>query len=433
MTPVTRPDPADVRGTTLRDVGSRLLVAAAFTSPWGGFSLGGLQLVDLLIALAVVCFGYEAIAALRWPGAPGWVWLGGVAVAVTMFVHVLFPTAAGYIASRVRLGSLDQLTGETARAGVIVQGLEWLVALVVVPALLIAAGERREKALTWVAMAWGLGAAASAAVAVSDFAGATSVGSQLLGFANTSGRQSGLSSHPNNLGVACALATPVALLILSKRRASGMLLIALLAFGVLLSGSRGAQAVFVIAVTFTLALVQQVRRRTSRILAVLGVAAASVLFVFPQISQELGVLLRFGREAGAAESDRGRSLLAQQALLDAHERPFVGIGLDYITSAHSVYLQLISAGGLLLTVGVLAYLFGAIRAAWRLREDENPLPGYLFITLVAWLAVGSVENQLTDRYLYVPVGCIAALQHLRQRRSVQAGGAELPKLSAPKS
>ena len=427
--PLRTPHPADVEGCTLRDVGSWGLVGAAFVSTWNGLHLGGLKPVDIFLAVVAVCLAYKVLATVRLPPVPGWVVIGTVAVVVVACAHVLLPTGAHFLSTRVRIGSLNSLTGAVESSSAAVQAAKWITALLVVPWFLIIVAERREQILVKVMVAWSAGAAVSAAVSVSDFTGTTSVGATLLGFVSQSGRQSGLASHPNHLGIACALAVPIALYVLSKRRLLGGGLVILLSLGVLLSGSRGAQAVYVIAVLFTLALVRQGSKAKTRLLVVLGLGAATIPFLFEtEIAQGRDTLLRFGHSSGAHESDYERRLVAAQAWLDWQERPLVGIGLDYITFAHSIPLQIISAGGVVLAAGMLFYFGGAIGAAWRLRGDSNPLPGYLLVSLIAWFAVGMVENQLTDRYLYFPVGCIAAVQMLRQW---QRGNDQEVRLRAP--
>lgn len=402
--------PADVDGRTLRDVGAGALAAAALTASWGALSVAGLQPVDLLLAVAGTCFLYDTIATMAAPRATRWIWVGALTLLTVVGIHLLVSTSTSYLTGRVDVSDISSV-GQHGPPNSAVQGLQWLVALAVVPVLIITAGERREKYLKWIAVAWAAGIAASAAVAVSDFAGVTVIGQNLLGFVNITGRQSGLATHPVNLGVACGIAAPVAVFVLARRRLVGTGLVGLLGAGALLSGSRGAQAAFVLAVAFTLALVARSRRSAPRLFVLAGGALAAVVFLAPDV---VSGFLRFRSSAAdAGESDRGRQLLAEQALLDFQERPFVGIGLGYVTAAHSIYLQVLAAGGLLLAVGIAAYFASAVRAAWRLRGDPNPLGGFLLVSLMTWLAVGVVENQLTDRYLYFPIGCIAALQLLR--------------------
>ena len=90
--------------------------------------------------------------------------------------------------------------------------------------------------------------------------------------------------------------------------------------------------------------------------------------------------------------------------------------------AHSIYLQILAAGGLLLASGMVLFWFGLVRAGWRLRHVD-PIAMFLVASVVVWLAVGLVENQLTDRYIYFPVAAIAAMT-VRHQGKLDAGAAD---------
>ena len=42
-------------------------------------------------------------------------------------------------------------------------------------------------------------------------------------------------------------------------------------------------------------------------------------------------------------------------------------------------------------------------------RQVDPISMFLVASVIVWLAVGLVENQLTDRYIYFPVAAIAAI------------------------
>jgi hypothetical protein len=72
-------------------------------------------------------------------------------------------------------------------------------------------------------------------------------------------------------------------------------------------------------------------------------------------------------------------------------------------------MQLLAAGGVVLTVGMLAYFFFILRDCWLFSRDGNILARYLMISIATWLVLGIVENEMIDRQLYFTVGCVAAL------------------------
>jgi hypothetical protein len=121
-------------------------------------------------------------------------------------------------------------------------------------------------------------------------------------------------------------------------------------------------------------------------------------------------LLRFGdNTSNTGESDQSRTRLAQTAIQDFQQHPGAGLGLKWIVQAHSLPLQLLSAGGLILFFAVVTYWVLILISAIRLFTRGHTIARYLFVSIFAWLALGFVENQLTDRYLYYTVGCVAAL------------------------
>ena len=120
----------------------------------------------------------------------------------------------------------------------------WLAALVIVPVGdRLACTKLDSRVPQLVIAAFTAGVCVSALVAILDITGLTSIG-ETLGTAGVTSRQAGLSTHSNMLGFTCVIAMPFALYCMTVMRHKwlyGVALIILLT-GVLLSGSRGAQA-----------------------------------------------------------------------------------------------------------------------------------------------------------------------------------------------
>ena len=134
-------------------------------------------------------------------------------------------------------------------------GLEWLVALLVLPWLVVSVVNCTGRPVYPIAWAWMAGAALSAGVALSDFLGLSQIGPEVTGLSHFSGREAGLATHPNNLGFSCVMTVPVAIHLASKRHLLGVGCLALLVCGILLSGSRGSQLGLVLALVLTAVLV----------------------------------------------------------------------------------------------------------------------------------------------------------------------------------
>lgn len=397
-------------------IGRALVVVAALTSTWtavtfGGTGDGGIKPVDVLL-LAAAAVGAPAVAA-GFRAVPAWIWLPAVGLVVVLIVHVLFPTSPLQLAARTPLDAVGELLPSTPDGiGTTSVVARWLVALVVLPVLVVNLWGKRHVPLELLVWAWTVGAAVSAAVAVADFAGLTQIGPGLIGYAQQAGRQTGLASQPNHLGFACALAAPAAVHLLTRRGFRGVcgaVILALQAAGVVLSGSRGAQLGLLLVAVLTAALLLDLRRHLAVLTYAAAVGLLAVVAVGPRLLAEVGELLRFGGDPAAAQSDSIRLLHAEQAASDIAHRPVFGVGYQVLLEAHNIYLQVSAAGGAVLLCSLLVLVGGALRTSFRLAKSGDALAVALFGCVLTWALCGLIENQLTDRYLYVPISAIAAL------------------------
>src|SRR5688572_8708284 len=140
-----------------------LVVVAAFTAAWSGVNVGSVKLVDVVLAMAAV----TAVSALASPPfhPPWWVNVGAVAIGTILVLHVIAPTSYRYLNSRLRPNGTVLTQGEAPY----VVGLEWLVALLVLPWLVVGVVNRTGRPVHPIAWAWMAGAALSAGVALSNF------------------------------------------------------------------------------------------------------------------------------------------------------------------------------------------------------------------------------------------------------------------------
>lgn len=389
-----------------------LLSLAVLTSSWNALSVGGLQPVDLILALTAFA-SIPLLVRGREP-MPGWILVGAYCVVLAATLTFLFPASNTYIQHRAILGGIPSTAGSDP---IIIAG-KWLIALMVLPWLTVRMGVGDStKSLTIIARAWSLGAGISAAVAATDYLGLTSLSQSLLGYSSITGREAGLGSHPNTLGFACAMAIPVAVHWAQSRIRIGLALMTLLLFGVLLSGSRGAQVGSVLAILLCFLLLPASRRVFPYAIGMGLIASAySVTHAGASIDSK-AQLLRFGGTGGATASDAGRAIIAEQAARDFAHNPIWGLGFQFLTYSHSIYLQLLASGGSLLLGGMAFYFVSALRAGWTQRETHRSLTGILTMCTIIWLIMGVIQNQLTDRYLYVPIACLASVQAALGRRA----------------
>jgi hypothetical protein len=384
-----------------------LICLAAFASSWNGTRLLGRQPVDVLLSLAIV-IGCLALL-VRTRGLPRWITVPTLIIVALAVLHVLAPTDPLYMAQRFQPdgGQLATVEAESSVA----KAVQWLLALAGLPWLVANVTEKAERPVEPIITASVIGASVSAGIALSDYFGYSNVGEHLLGYINTTGRESGLASHSNNLGFACLVAAPFAirLMLRRRRRFIGLVSFAALVGGVVVSGSRGAQLGMAGVLLLCLLRAQAGRRLLWPALYVAAWICVAYLIFMPELSVNFSKVLRFASEAGTAASNSQREMLITQGLRDFFYAPVTGIGFEVLTAAHSVYVQLLASGGLLL-LGAMGYFWlGLIRGARRLARQGEILGDFIFCSTLAWLIVGAIENQLTDRYLYFPTAVAVAL------------------------
>lgn len=355
---------------------------------------------------------------------PGGVCLGATAILVT--------------------GLLSSIPAENA--GSLASALRFSLALGAMP-LIIMFGAGTPHRIQRVVDVWLLAAGANSAVAAMDLLGVTNIGRSLtnIDFVTFTDRASGLTYHPNHLGLVAAMALPVAIARLGSGGARGIVsvaLVPLLIVGVVGSGSRGAvlAAVAGAGVVFMLGVTTHRLRRT-----VLMFAAPVVTFAFlvavlgnSQLTGEVA-FERLGGGAGAAQSDQERLLTLRQSLSEATDHALIGQGFVVVRSAHNIYLQLLQAGGVLALVGFLVFSWSLLRRARWLALSSHGSPPWLRslaagcgASVCVWLLFGLVGNAIYDRYLYLPVGVALALALAHRRICVaQELAAPTPPAKSP--
>jgi hypothetical protein len=157
-----------------------------------------------------------------------------------------------------------------------------------------------------------------------------------------------------------------------------------------------------------------------------------LLLLAPSSVQSIGASTRlFGTAAThvTGYSDLARSILADQAWRDFWYSPWHGIGLQVSFDAQTVYLQILQSGGILLMATLMFYYVAAIWVSFRM-ISEHVLAAALCASVVASLVLDVFEADLTDRFYYVPIGAILALQIvLRSQPGDQAVEAEEPQVA----
>ncbi len=400
---------ADRRLGSLQLASLIFLCLGVITSSWNGLRAGaGLALCDVFLVLAAMSFlaaivsGKSALLI-----APRWL----VIPAYLLLIDVLLSALASG-------GSLNSM----------LPGIRLVVALLFTP-LVIGVIAGNLGALWLIVDCWLLSAGVNAAVGTWDYFAHTHIGQSFTGDMDL-GRVAGLTTQPNHLAFVCIFAMPILVvrILQSESRSlkvAYLCIIVLTVLGLLASGSRGGAlgAVFVLAsVPF---FQPAIRGRAVKMLAagVVGVILVSVVIQpsvsFVSIERLTGAS---SVQAGVEVSNSKRLAAKQVALAQFNSSPIYGVNFSDVREAQNIYLQLLSAGGVIALLAWLAFSCGAIRSSFRFARmtDITPelrgLAGAVCGTLTAWLLIGVVENQLYDRYLFVPCGLFIGCLVIAARR-----------------
>lgn len=378
-------------------------LVAAFTATWGNVQVAIVQAADvflvltLMIVVAMVVFGdFRFII-------PGWIWAPVAPLILCVVVRSFDPVPPQYYAARFQTADVQPDS--------VVKAVFWVFAFVGVPVAAIACTALEPRVPKWAMASFLGGVALSCLVALTDVTGLTSI-SSALGYQSNNSRQIGLAGHPNTLGIVCVFAAPIAVYFIGESRRKWIPCIALMLLfcGVLLSGSRGAQAILplgLLLATYFSAHRKQILGWLTGVIVCGMVVGAVILETLAHGTLE--EVFRFKTSAANLSGDAGRLILVTQAWHDFKQFPIFGVGIKHIAEAHNIYLEVLSTGGIVLAIGMFVYWLGTIHSCRVARRRGELLASFVMISILAWLLVGVVENQLTDRYLYYTVGCVAAL------------------------
>jgi hypothetical protein len=372
-----------------------LLCIAIVTSSWNGLRAGaGLAVCDVFFALTAISFVVLVAHRRVRTVVPKWL----LVPAYVLLVDVLVSTLAD------------------GNAGALVPGIRLVAAMLLTP-LVIGYTAGNLRALPLIVECWLISATVNAGVASIDYLGGAHLGESLTGVLGIT-RQAGLTTQPNHLGFVCVFALPffVARLLSTRdRRAQAAYLagMGVALMGLLASGSRGGLVVGVFTLAAAPFFQSALRQRALRLVSLVVVLAAVAIVILPSNLSLVSLERLTGSSAaiaGVERSDTVRAVKREEAIDNFNASPLYGSGFNSIREAQNVYLQLLSAGGLIALLAWVAFALGGLAAALRFSRSPGlptslrTIGGAVAGTFAAWLLLGAVENQLYDRYLFVPCG-----------------------------
>jgi hypothetical protein len=419
-----------VKDWTPRKVGFRLLLLGCAMSSWNAVIFHSVRPTDAILVLALVILGADGIMSQKLSGLPRQLVMGSVLIAVAGLFSEFQPPSAEYLSTRLNFVSARVTFGNfEAKQHNLTELAKFEVALVAVPLVFVLLRPALRE-LRQLASAFLVSVLISCVVAMTDQANLTHISTKLVGYESHSGREAGLTLHSNYLAASCALAVPVAALWLTdrttRRRAAGVTAIAIILVGTLLTGSRGGAVGVALALAVSLFVL-----RGARWVLVVGAVIVPIVLIatYNQLSNVTQFVLTRTRISGATSAQvasASRAVLRNQGFADFGYHPLQGIGYQVISQAQEVHIGLLAAGGLLGFVGWVIYIWGAVLRIRPARKADLQLAQAMAITIFTWLILNFVENQVTDRFLYIPSGIVLALARIGA-----SSPSETPEVAAP--
>ncbi len=381
---------------------------------WNGFRLAGGAVANAFLVPAFLLVAARTVLLRRPVPLPPWMFIAAIGFALAALLNLIFPPSPSTLNDiLVHYRTIPQVTG-TAQPVVLVNRPDLLAlfqfetGVIVIPLLIamVASSAHRVRRLLDVFV---LSAAINAAVGIVDFAGI-----HIAPIVYGTGRSSGLTVHPNYLALTCTIAIPLAMLWIGRGghwRTAGYASTGLLLAGAYASGSRAGAVTAILGVIVTMIAIPRLRTGLGFTVPVVGMVLLGLFyFAGDEILQQIRLTGDVGTAVNTAGSDTQRSQLAHLALHQFSARPIQGVGFSVIADAHSIYLQLLAAGGIITFVSYFVYLGGLASAAWRaLAGPYRDIAAAMSVSIAMWLINGTIDNQLGDKYLYVIPGLLVAL------------------------
>jgi O-Antigen ligase len=381
---------------------------AVVTVTWNGVPPTEAAAPDLFLLAALAVLAYLwAQDSVRVP-IPGWLIGAAACLFAAQLIAQLF----------VPEPPVDQPPSFTPTGSAFVTLARVELGLLIVPILIGAVASSWERA-GLLADLFVVSAAVSAVVGIVDSVTGAGIGVSITSVDPEAGRVAGLAIHSNAFALTCAMAVPIALLRAAQLHGLGRVAAVagagLLLMGILSSGSRVGLLSAVLAIGLMGLLIAKLR---GRILAA-GLAAVAALVVVASVAPAGNSLFSgFDRLSGGGTAPGANSQRIDQfreSLDIAIDYPVTGVGFQVIADAHSLPIQFWEAAGFLGVLAMILYVTGVFSTGFRLMRNRalpngmSDFAGALTISFAVWLISGLFQNQIADRYIYVPVGLLLGL------------------------
>ena len=136
-----------------------------------------------------------------------------------------------------------------------------------------------------------------------------------------------------------------------------------------------------------------VRSRIHVVVAGVVAALVGLSVFFPSVVSTVIGSTRIVGDRSTEFSDTGRVEVLEQGLEDFYTSPIFGIGVQYIAEAHTLYVGVLAAGGVIFGFGFVLFNIGSLRTSVQAVKVDRSLGGALLeTTLVASLGYWTVAD-----------------------------------------
>lgn len=395
----------------LQHVGVLLIALFCFTASWDQTGVAGLNIRSLFLFLGGLLLA-AGLDLRRLPPVPWWLHAYGLSAVIVSCLQGMMPVNGAYLEGRYASSASGLSLG--SRPGELPSLLSLLFNNYAVPIVIVVACMYLPKAMRWLIGAYVVGAAFSCFAAALSYYGQPALAQLFGGIPIPAGmRAAGFTSHPLRLAtsgvMAMALACWMGLQGHRGLRWAGWVSVPLLLMGLYVSGSRGGMVAGLLVLILCTFLLPAVRRRVHLVISGVGAALAAVYFLFP--TAVFGVIgkTRLLGDRTAMISDTGRAQILTQGLDDFKTSPIFGIGIRFLAEAHTLYVGVLAAGGLIFATGYLLFNVGSIRTSLEAVKVDRSLGGALLATLVASLWYWTVADMIQTKTVAIIYGFIIAL------------------------
>lgn len=303
---------------------------------------------------------------------------------------------------------------------------------IAVPVVILYCATNRMRLLLFLNV-WILFVGVNCLVGLTDFLGLSSLGLMVMEDWSKE-RVAGLTPHPNHLGLVGAMVLPVGLTRAITGRGLAVkvpsaCLAALCAFGVLVSGSRAALIAGLLGIVVLIVLS---RKRSALLIASVLVAVAiyAIIGVYSgRTNRSFAVAYnRIFDQVQESDSNRAHLQAVKESIAGWREDPILGRGYTYIRDALNIYSQFLEAGGIVALAGFALFVISIFRMLYwtAVNSDMDPelrfLMLSLFVSVSVWLLYGIVQNSISDRFIYVPIGFMFAIRELVRHADGESPG-----------